>query len=502
MAQALAGFARRPAGIALGLLLLALLLRAGTLGDPLHGFDEQFYLLVGDRMVHAQALPMVDIFDRKPLGLFLIAAAACLGPGDPLIPFQLLALGAATGTACLIHALVRRSAGLRAAWGGASLYLAWLAFLENDGAQAQVFMNAFMGFAAWLTARAVAGPRLPVAHASAAMLSAGLALQIKPSCVFEAVFFGLALLWCAHREGTRTRRLAGLALLWIAAGLLPSLAAFAAYAALGHAPAFLFAQFVSPLAKLPDPAGVTRVGALQIAAILALPAILAGMAPRALTAQARAERRFVYAWLAAALLGLAAWGVFTSPQYAAGALLPLAVAAGYGFESARARWLPPLVALVGVAASEVVTLEVRHTRGGPAEAALLARAAQPRHGGCLFVYDGPPALNRLTHSCLLSRYIFPGHLNMANEASARSLGVDPVAETRRILAQHPETIVDSWPGYSLGNRATHAVLAAALARDYRLAFALRLPHGKMKLVYRRSPAPLLPPPDARAMIRP
>ena len=501
MAQALAAFARRPAGIALGLLLLALLLRTGTLGNPLHGFDEQFYLLVGDRMVQAHALPFVDIFDRKPLGLFLIAAAACLGPGDPLIPFQLLALAAATGTALLIHAMIRRGAGVRAAWGGAAVYLAWLAFLENDGAQAQVFMNAFMGVAGWLTARSLAEPRSSTTHATVAMLAAGLALQIKPSCVFEAAFFGLALLWNARRDGARAGRLRGLALLWIAAGLLPTLAALAVYAALGQGHAFVFAQFVSPLAKLPDPAGVTRVGLLQIAAILALPAIVAGLAPRAATPQARTQRRFVYAWLAASLLGLAAWGVFTSPQYAAGALLPLAVAAGYGFESARARWFPPLVALLGLAASEIVTFEVRRARGGPVEAALLARAAQPRRGGCLFVYDGPPALYRLTHSCLLSHYVFPGHLNMANEASARSLGVDPLAEIRRILAQHPETIVDAWPGYRLGNCATHAVLAAALARDYRLEFALTLPHGNRKLVYRRTDA-LLPLNNGRAMIRP
>lgn len=499
MAQTLTGLARRPIGVALGLLLLALALRAGTLGNPLDGFDEQFYLLVGDRMVHAHALPYVDIFDRKPLGLFLIAAAACLTPGDPLIPFQLLALLSATGTAWIIHALVRRSAGERAAWGGAAIYLAWLAFLENGGAQAQVFLNLFIASAALLTARARGEPKALVRHGTLAMLAAGVALQIKPTCVVEAAAFGLALLWSAHRAGARPARVAGLALLWIAVGLAPTLLALLAYIALGHADAFVFALFVSPLHKLADAAQVARTGALQIAAILALPAILAGLAPRAATTEQRTNRRFVYLWLAAALAGLAAWGVFTSPQYAMGVLLPLSIAAGYGFEARRARGCGPALALIGVTASEILVFELRQMRGGPLQATALARAAQPTTG-CLFVYDGPPALYRLTRSCLLSPYVFPGHLDMANEASPKSLGVDPIAEIERIMRLRPETVVDTHPSYALGNRATHAILARYLARDYRLVLALELRPGSTKLVYRlAAPLPLLVP---RAMMRP
>jgi hypothetical protein len=52
-----------------GLLAFALLMRGQTFNDPVLGFDEQFYLLVGDRMLHG-AVPYVDIFDRKPIGLF------------------------------------------------------------------------------------------------------------------------------------------------------------------------------------------------------------------------------------------------------------------------------------------------------------------------------------------------------------------------------------------------------------------------------------------------
>lgn len=55
--------------VVLLLTLVALVARWVTFGNPVIGFDEQFYLLVGDRMLHG-AMPFVDIFDRKPVGLF------------------------------------------------------------------------------------------------------------------------------------------------------------------------------------------------------------------------------------------------------------------------------------------------------------------------------------------------------------------------------------------------------------------------------------------------
>ena len=45
---------------AIVLLVAALLLRGGRFGDPVIQIDEQFYLLVGDRMLHG-TLPFVDV---------------------------------------------------------------------------------------------------------------------------------------------------------------------------------------------------------------------------------------------------------------------------------------------------------------------------------------------------------------------------------------------------------------------------------------------------------
>jgi hypothetical protein len=62
-------------------------LRSPAYGDPDVNLDEEFYLVVADRMMHG-AIPCVDIWDRKPIGLFLIYAATRLLGGDGFLQYQ------------------------------------------------------------------------------------------------------------------------------------------------------------------------------------------------------------------------------------------------------------------------------------------------------------------------------------------------------------------------------------------------------------------------------
>src|ERR1700747_3207680 len=101
--------AAREWGLAtLVVLAVALVLRAPVFGNPVIHSDEQFYLLVGDRMLHG-SLPFVDIWDRKPIGLFLLFAAmrglgGALG-NDGVLAYQLCAFAAASATALVIWRL-------------------------------------------------------------------------------------------------------------------------------------------------------------------------------------------------------------------------------------------------------------------------------------------------------------------------------------------------------------------------------------------------------------
>jgi hypothetical protein len=392
-------------------------------------------------------------------------------------------------TAALVAALVRETlpqeAGrLRAGLIAGGGYILWLNFMECEGGQAPVFYNLPMAGAALLLLAAIRNPARRLALGAAAMALVGLAIQIKYTVVIEGLFFGLALLW-ADRHAAGWRRLAhGLA--WVTAAVTPTVLALAWYWRLGELDSFVFANFRSIFGRLPDPWSAQALGALMILGILSPLAAVAWFACRRDSdpAEPRSPLRLVQLWLAVAVAAVVMMGAFLNPQYAAPLLPPLLVAGAGAFAGRhgwrRALWLGVPAAIAGQA---VLALSAQ-AKGGRDAAYAMARAAQPPPGGCLYVYDGYPALYLLTHSCLPSRWVFPGHLDTADEASAAAIGIDPLVEEARILRAHPPVIVDDSPAYALGNPQTRALLAAVLARDYHLTFRLRTGRSRYRLVYR------------------
>ncbi len=467
------------------LMLLAVAARAQTFGNPVLGYDEQFYLLVGDRMLHG-AIPFVDIFDRKPIGLFLIYAGIRLLGGEGTLQYELVALLVAWSTAVLVWRFARRLTAAPGALAAAAAYLIWLDFMEGEGGQAPVFFNLPMIGAALLVERIIRRRSVTALSGALPMLLVGVAIQIKYTALFEGVFFGCALLWAAWRERNGAARIAALAAGWVGVALLPTSAAYLAYVAIGQGEAFLFANFISMWGKLPDPAITNIVGLLTIACIIGplLACAAFAPAPAPTSDQEALSRRFVLQWLVAAILGMLAMRSFSTPQYAMPVLVPAVLAAapllGKAGVGQRTGWA---ALAISFAISQLVIHSLQTLKGGATEAAVLARAATPTRG-CLFVYDGYPALYRLTHSCLLSRFVFPGHLNMTNEGSAAALGVDPSVEVRRIMALRPETVTMDDPPFERVNRKTYAIMQQELARHYRRSFAMRT-GDRQRLVYRR-----------------
>lgn len=472
----------RPARAALLLALVAIAARIAMWGNPATGFDEQYYLLVGDRMFHG-ALVYVDIWDRKPIGLFLIFAAIRLLGGDGVLQYQLVATLFAWATAVVIHRIAARGTGPAGALAAATAYLSWLNFTEGEGGQAAVFYNLAMVLAAALVLRQVAGvARYSLRDGAAAMLLVGVALQIKYSVVFEGVLFGLVLLWAAWRRDMRPLPLAAYATALVVTALLPTLIAVAAYARAGALDAFAFANFLSIFGKAGGDLSGKAAGWLLALAILAPLWIAALLAPRG--ANADPERRFAWGWLAAAAVGLIPFVNGPNPNALPPALPPLTLLAAPSLNRRPGRTLALIVAIF-VVGQVVLQLNTR-VKGTRAQAYAFAAAATPRHG-CLYVYDGYPALYHLTHSCLPTRYAFPGLLNTRSEDNAAALGVDPVAEVRRILATRPEKITDVQPAFSGGNPRTRALVEAALARDYRATFVMETGGGR-RIVYTRRDA--------------
>ena len=405
--------------------------RAGTFGNPNVHVDEQFYLYVARRMIDG-ALPFVDVWDRKPIGLFaLYLPAAALPYGWSIWAYQILALIAVIATAWLAARIAAQVGWVRGAAAAGIGYILLLNWFGGQGGQAPIFCNLPMAFAMLLILRG--GARREVA----AMAAIGIALQIKYSVVFEGVFAGLYILWRHWRAGERG------ALIWrgvllVGVALLPTAAVWLWYAAHGHAQAFLFANVVSILQRGGDPADerlamlATLLGWMVLPVALAVAGLRGGDSPGG----DRQGRRFLAGWLAAALAGIAILGGWLL-HYALPVMLPVSVALA-GLFCIRPRLTIGFL-IVAALVGQGVLWSSRHGRGTPAAFDTLVARIAAAPAGCLYVYSGPPGLQDASGRCALSRYVFPGHLYRVHEA--RAIGADQMREVERIFAQAPAVVI-------------------------------------------------------------
>ena len=446
------------------LVLVAIAARALTFGNPVVHVDEEFYFVTAQRMWQG-ALPFVDIWDRKPVGLFLLyALPARLGVPAGIWAYQLLALVSAIVTAWGIAKLAERLGFAAGATAGGIAYLLWLDLLGGQGGQAPVFYNLLMLAAAALVLR----PRRAT-HGIVAMTLVGIALQIKYSVVFEGITFGLWLLADTWRRQRRPLRLIAYAAALVVAALLPTVLAATYYAAVGQWDAFAYANFLSILHRNPDPLTDLASNLGQLVLIVSPPVALAIVA--LLRGGASRPRTFVALWLAGAILGVAIFRPWFD-HYALPILLPAcAAAAGMLGRPEWQRWRTPALLLTAAFAGQIVLIVQRIGRGDGKQLAAVAHAIG-RGPGCLYVYSGSDMLYSATGRCLMSRYLVPSHLIRAREAGAT--GVDQDSEIRRILAARPAVVVIR-PAYGGERPAAHRIVVDAMARDYRL--AAKLPMG-------------------------
>lgn len=458
---------------ALLLLILAVAIRCWDFGNPVIKSDEEYYLLVGDRMLHG-AIPFIDIWDRKPLGLFLLFAGMRLLPGDGILAYQLVATAFA-GTTAIVVAAGARTLGARrgSAMVAGIAYLLCLSLIGGRGGQTPVFYNLLVATGGLLTLRL---PALAAARRVGAILwsglascaLAGIAIQLKYTPAFEGAFFGVAHLWFLHRAGARWSAIGGAAILWAVLGLAPTLGVIAWYASLGDAAlrAFWFANVTSIMLRPGYPWSELSMRLLGIAAQL-LP-LFAGAAiawrvrPRVGLAGERAATGF--AWLAAALIGFFAIGSFFD-HYALPLLPPLTILAALAFDRSRVLVIAALVLPLAIIAADKI-LTISDADGARAVAALVRANSGAE---CPYVFVGDTITYHLAGTCIPTPYAFPNLLAYTTEQGAT--GIDEAAEVRRILATRPPVIVTSSRRLSIWNVGSVRAVKATLASDYRPIFA-------------------------------
>ncbi|MCB2080929.1 MAG: hypothetical protein KDE55_24910, partial [Novosphingobium sp.] len=415
--------------------LVALAIQSTTLGNTNRHADETFYFLVGQRM-HEGLLPYVDMWDRKPFGLFAIYYLIA-GISTSVWAYQLVACAMAGLTALVIAEIVAkwssRSAGLYA---GLS-YLFVCVLFEGISGQTPDFYNPLIAGAALLVSgeleRLLRGEvRWQV---FAAMALGGVAITIKQTTLFESAFFGLTVLFCLYRSGAKALAIFKSGLVCAVIGAAPMLAIAAFYAVIGHWSEFWHAMVTSNFAKISEDGEVWRlIGNLLRAAILLVFAAL-GVALGKTEARYRA---FLGCWLAAAVIGFLSVPNFYS-HYTLPVLVPLSVGAGLFF--ARIDRRLALIVALGLYSTVWFNLDQRvWTRQAADSMAEMASTIQRLDtGGGLLLYDAPPYLYALSGKAFLTPLVFPHHLNFLNEKDVSHLSTHD--EMVRILANRPGVIV-------------------------------------------------------------
>jgi len=464
------------------LLVAAIAVRAVAFGNPVVHVDEEFYFLTAQRMLEG-ALPYVDIWDRKPIGLFLIyLPAAAFGPVVGLWIYQAMALASVVLTALLIVRLAERGGWGKGGLVAALLYLFMLGFGDGQSGQAPVFYNLLTAAAMMLAvpcgASAACG-RLRRARAIGAMALIGIALQVKYSVLFEGMFLGLWLLWREHRLGRAPARIGWFGVELVAVAMVPTFLAWGIYAAIGHGYAWFYANLGSILDRNSDPALVLLGAFLKVALILAPLLIVSGLSRHVPVRDdsERPIRALYFGWLIASVFGLIVFGTWFN-HYALPVMLPacLCCAGFLGSVSVGRRIVAPLLLLVAAIGGEITVWSAKWHRGDAQQLETLAEAIG--HGpGCLYVYSGNSSLYSHTGRCALSPWIYPSHLSRERENGA--VGVDQLVEIARIFDRRPEVVVMG-PAFS-GERVESRRLAIDRLHAGGYALRGRYPLGKTLL---------------------
>ena len=429
------------------LLVAAFAMRWPFLGHPMIHVDEQFYLLAGQRMVEGW-LPYVDFWDRKPVGLFLIFGAIRLMGGDGIVQYQLVATLFAAATAHAVYLIARRSVLPSAAFAAALIYVAMLAPINGAGGQSPVFYNLFIAWSALLVLRASDAPSEAAfrRYGCAAMISAGLALQVKYVAVVEGVFLGLWLLWTARGRFPGLTAILARGTWFACAALLPTLAAAVWFAAVGAFQPFLQANFVSIFQREAAPVGFERDALMHSFRLLAFP--FACTLAALMVSWARGidrDRTFLLLWLVSAIGGFLAIGNYFD-HYALPLLLPMSVILARLF---AVRLAGPLIfALLFSQATVFGVLRYSPTSKGRAITAAMTADIESATaaGECLFVADTPMVLYLTSQGCAPWQYSFPFHLTDGTEAGAG--GRNQPHAMRAILDARPGAIVTGAPHFT------------------------------------------------------
>ncbi|WP_367388531.1 ArnT family glycosyltransferase [Lewinella sp. LCG006] len=428
------------------LLFLAVLLRWGTFFPSVINHDESTYFLIGKGLLEGQTY-LVDSYDTKPVGIFLIYALMSWLGGGAIFFLRLFTALVIGLTAYLLYLLGNSASGnTKASWAAAISYLLLTSIFKFYGISpnTELFFNPFTLGALLL----VWGEGRKIHHFLLAGLLLGAGFMIKYVIAADALAIGLFLLWQGWRKERIFRTILQECLPLTLVFFLPLALTYGYYASIGQTEAFLFYTF-DVTSKYPVEASwVDRLlFALAFFGRFFPFTLLAIFALREPLAKDRTWQGFLLLWLGCVTVMTLLPGK-TFGHYQIQMMPPLALLAALWFDPERkqqgwlrkaaARWIKPFMVVAFVGISVGLFFYFRNKLDGPR---LVAAALKERLAPGELVYTGN--YHHIVYHLLgqqgLTPYVHSSLLFYDHHVEA--LEIDLTKEAKRILDQHPRFIL-------------------------------------------------------------
>jgi 4-amino-4-deoxy-L-arabinose transferase-like glycosyltransferase len=428
------------------LVLLAILLRWGTFFPSVINHDESTYFLIGKGLLEGQTY-LVDSYDTKPVGIFLIYALfSWLGGGSIFFAriFATLTVGL---TAYLIYRLgLKTSHQPTVAWAAGIGYLLLTSVFKYYGLSpnTELFFNPFTLGALLL----VWGAGRRWSHFVFAGLLLGMGFMIKYVVAADALAIGLYLLWKGWQEQKLVRAVFLECLPLTLVFFVPLLFSYLYYSSIGQSETFLFYTFEVTGRYPVEASWSTRL--LFTLAFFGryFPfTLLAIFAVRERLPQDRRWQNFLLLWLACVTVMTLLPGK-TFGHYQIQIMPPLALLAATWFQQERrqqawlrqlpGRWMKAFLVVSCVGISIGLFFYYQNKLDGPR---VIAAELKERLQAGELVYTGN--YHHIVYPLLGQRSLTPYvHSSLLfYEHHAEALEIDLEREAANILAQHPRYVL-------------------------------------------------------------
>lgn len=231
--------------------LFAVAIRIFTFFPTVIDHDESTYIVISDAILRGQTY-FVDVIDTKPVGIFLLYAGIQKLLGGSIFMLRLAATVFLGLTAFFLFLATKKAgAGPRAGLAAGMIYLIMNSIFTYYGISpnTETFFGFFTALALWMWIKEDRWWIYPLIG-----LSVGVGFIIKYVVAFDALAFGLFMLWMAFtgkRSWGKTILQAGLMLLGF---LVPFGLAISYYSSAGHLDEFFF-YTLEVSSRYPDTAG-------------------------------------------------------------------------------------------------------------------------------------------------------------------------------------------------------------------------------------------------------